>query len=111
MITTADTFKYQCSKCVSFEIPSNKDTLVYEDVIGTNLTIYKAILHNAGKDPVNPKVRRHCKCGNQFAKQVRLGHEMKLINTCTTCGNQWLDGTHETDFNADSSEITSKPSK
>lgn len=97
IITTADTFHYQCNKCASFETPSDKDTLVYENVSGTNLTIYKSILFNAGKDPVNPKVRRTCKCGNLFAKQVRLGNEMRLINTCTSCSDQWLEGTRDTD--------------
>lgn len=95
--TTADAFHYQCGKCMTFEAPSDRDTLVHEDVSGTNLTIYKAILYNAGKDPVNPKVKRACKCSNQFARQVRLGNEMKLINTCTSCGDQWLDGTRESD--------------
>lgn len=82
---------------MTLESPSDKDTLVHEDVSGTNLTIYKSILYNAGKDPVNPKVRRPCKCGNQFARQVRLGNELKLINTCTVCGDQWLDGTRDSD--------------
>ena len=97
MITTSDLFQYKCGKCESIETPSEKDTLVYEDVTGTNLVVFKSILGNAGRDPVNPKVRRACKCGNKFAKQVRLGDEMKLINTCTKCGEQWLDGTRDTD--------------
>jgi DNA-directed RNA polymerase subunit M/transcription elongation factor TFIIS len=97
IITTPDDFKYQCEKCQTFENPSEKDTLVHEDVTGTNLVIYKSILHNAGKDPVNPKVMRKCKCGSNYAKQVRLGDEMKLINTCVDCGTQWLDGTKDDD--------------
>ncbi len=100
--TTADEFHYQCSKCMTFEKPSDKDTLVYEDVTGTNLIIYKSILKNAGLDPVNPKVFRKCKCGSRFAKQVRLGSEMKLINTCVLCAEQWLDGTRDTDVQFDS---------
>lgn len=111
--TTADAFHYQCGKCMTFEAPSDKDTLVHEDVSGTNLTIYKAILYNAGKDPVNPKVKRTCKCGNQFARQVRLGNEMKLINTCTSCGDQWLDGTRDSDLYTQDSqeEKTQEPQK
>ncbi len=100
--TTADEFHYQCIKCMTFEKPSDKDTLVYEDVSGTNLIIYKSILKNAGLDPVNPKVFRKCKCGSRFAKQVRLGNEMKLINTCVSCAEQWLDGTRDTDMQFDS---------
>lgn len=96
--TTADEFHYQCNKCMTVEKPANKDTLVFEDVTGTNLIIYKSILKNAGRDPVNPKVLRKCSCGSKFAKQVRLGNEMKLINTCIACGEQWLDGTRDTDL-------------
>lgn len=109
--TTANAFHYQCGKCMTFEAPSDRDTLVHEDVSGTNLTIYKAILYNAGKDPVNPKVRRACKCGNQFARQVRLGNEMKLINTCTACGEQWLDGTRDSDLYTQDSQEPSEPQK
>ena len=92
--TTADTFNYKCNSCYNIELPTNEDSLVYKDVTGINLTVYKSILYNAGKDPVNPKVQRLCKCGNEFARQVRLGTEMKLINTCTVCSEQWLDGTN-----------------
>lgn len=102
--TTADAFHYQCGKCMTFEVPSDKDTLVHEDVSGTNLTIYKSILYNAGKDLVNPKVKHICKCGNHFARQVRLGNEMKLINTCTSCGDQWLDGTRDSDLSTQESQ-------
>ncbi len=105
--TTADSFKYQCRKCMHFEMPSARDTLVYENVVGTNLTIYKPILYNAGKDPVNPKVYRMCKCGNKFARQVRLGSEMRLINTCTECSDQWLDGTRENDLDQENNDDSS----
>lgn len=91
MSTTADTFKYKCNKCQNYETPSIEDYLVYKEVTGSNLAVYKSILYNAGKDPVNPKVKRECSCGNNISKQVRLGNEMKLINTCTVCSNQWLD--------------------
>jgi len=95
--TTADEFMYQCTKCMTQEKPSDKDSLVYENVTGTNLIIYKSILHNAGRDPVNPIVFRKCKCGSNTARQVRLGNEMKLINTCIKCSDQWLDGTRDVD--------------
>jgi DNA-directed RNA polymerase subunit M/transcription elongation factor TFIIS len=103
MATTSELFRYKCNKCETLETPGDKDSLVYEDVSGTNLVVYQAILLKAGRDPVNPKVHRTCKCGNKFAKQVRLGNEMKLINTCTKCGEQWLDGTRDTD-NTESTE-------
>ncbi len=95
--TTADTFLFKCNKCETTEEPTDKDSLRYEDVSGINLVVYKAILLNAGKDSVNPKVKKQCECGNDKVRQVRLGSEMKLINTCIDCGKQWLDGTKETD--------------
>jgi hypothetical protein len=97
IVTTADTFLFKCNKCETTEEPTDKDSLRYEDVSGTNLVVYKAILLNAGRDPVNPKVKKQCDCGNYIVRQVRLGNEMKLINTCTDCNNQWLDGTKDTD--------------
>jgi len=93
--TTADSFNFKCTKCEHIEQPSDSDSLRFEEVIGTNFTIYGSILRNAGKDPVNPKVSKLCKCGNKTARQVRLGNEMRLINTCIKCGEQWLDGTVE----------------
>ncbi len=108
--TTADDFRYQCGKCMTFEKPNQRDTLVYEDVTGTNLIIYRSILTNAGRDPVNPKVLRKCKCGSRFARQVRLGNEMKLINTCVLCSEQWLDGTRDTDaYILDEKDTLSNP--
>ena len=97
IVTTADTFVFKCDKCETVEIPNDKDTLRYDNVSDTNLVVYKAILLNAGKDPVNPKVKKQCECGNDRTRQVRLGSELKLINTCIECGNQWLDGTKDTD--------------
>lgn len=97
VITTSDQFTFRCSKCKITEEPNDKDTLRYEDVTGTNLAIFKEILQTAGQDPVNPKVEKICKCGNNRVRQVRLGKEMKLINTCIACNDQWLEGTRETD--------------
>jgi hypothetical protein len=96
---------------MTHEKPSDKDSLVYENVTGTNLIIYKSILHNAGRDPVNPIVFRKCKCGNNYARQVRLGNEMKLINTCIECGDQWLDGTRDVDNVQGSAEKSKKGGK
>ena len=92
-ITTADKFYFKCVRCqVTYE-PEPNDTLRYEDIKGTNLLVYKTILKNAGRDPVNPKVRKTCTgCGNKIAKQVRLGDDMRLINVCTKCGKQWIEG-------------------
>jgi DNA-directed RNA polymerase subunit M/transcription elongation factor TFIIS len=95
--TPYDTFLFKCNKCENIEIPNNNDTLRYENVSGTNLVVYKSILLNAGKDPANPKVKKNCECGNDIVTQVRLGNELKLINTCIKCNKQWVDGTKELD--------------
>lgn len=97
VITTSDKFHFKCSKCESIEMPDEKDTLRLEEVTGTNLVIYKEILLTAGKDPVNPKVEKTCACGYERCRQVRLGKEMKVINTCIKCNKQWLEGTKTTD--------------
>ena len=97
IVTSSDSFVFRCNKCEKTEIPNDKDSLRYEMNTGTNLVVYKSILSKAGKDPVNPKVKKICDCGYDKARQVRLGSEMKLINTCIECNRQWLDGTKETD--------------
>ncbi len=98
MVTTADTFNFKCNKCELTKEPNEYDYKVYESVSGTNLDIFRSLLAYAGKDPVNPKVNKKCKCGNNIVKQVRLGNEMKLVNTCVKCDKQWLDGTINTDL-------------
>jgi len=95
--TTYNTFLFKCNKCENVETPNEYDNLRYESVTGTNLVVYKSILLNAGKDSVNPKVKKICECGNNIVTQVRLGNELKLINTCIKCNKQWVDGTNETD--------------
>jgi DNA-directed RNA polymerase subunit M/transcription elongation factor TFIIS len=90
-ITTADEFHFKCAKCETIEEPTDKDSLRYEDVKGTNLTVYREILLTSGKDSVNPIVEKTCKCGHNRVRQVRLGQEMKLINTCIKCNEQWLE--------------------
>lgn len=98
VVTTSDEFYYKCINCQQAYKPNNNDSLRYEDIKGTNLIIYKTILQNAGQDPVNPKVYKDCKkCKNTIAKQVRLGDDLRLINICTNCNNQWLEGIDEQD--------------
>ena len=79
--TTVDEFYFKCIKCQKIYTPDNNDSLRYEDVKGTNLLIYKTILQNAGKDPVNPKVKKECRnyknCKNDILKQVRLGGKQR----------------------------------
>lgn len=96
--TTPETFQFKCMKCQNIETPDAKSTLIYEEVSGTDFNTFKAILHNAGRDQVNPKVYKTCQCGYHICRQVRLGDEMQLINTCVKCNDQWMDGTRSTDL-------------
>jgi len=90
--TTSESFKFKCNKCELYETPTAYDTLRYEDITGDDLIVFKSILLTASDDPVNPKVEKKCKCGYDRVRQVRLGNEMKLINSCIKCKNQWLEG-------------------
>lgn len=91
--TSADDFYFKCNKCYQIYKPDESDTLHYEDIKGTNLIIYKTILQNAGKDPVNPKIYKDCTCGNNIVRQVRLGDALQLINICIKCDKKWLEST------------------
>lgn len=92
-ITTSDEFKYKCNQCGIFELPNNQDTLIYERDDRSTFAMYSAILREAGNDPVNPLVEIKCKCGHNRARQIRLGDEMRIINTCVKCNHQWIEGT------------------
>lgn len=95
-ISTADTFYFNCVKCKSNYKPTDNDSLRYESTHDTNIAVYNIILQNARKDPVNPKVNKKCKkCDNNIVKQVRLTDDMRLINVCTECNEQWLENTIE----------------
>lgn len=96
--TTVDTFHFKCNKCEQTEEPTAVDTLRLEIVSGTDYTVHKAMLHNAAHDPVNPKVAKICpKCDHKIVRQVRIGNEMRIINTCISCVHQWIDGTLDSD--------------
>lgn len=99
--TTADTFSFKCGKCETTKKPTDEDSLRYEDATGTDFTIFRSILNNAGRDNMNPKAIRQCECGYNRVRQVRLGENMQIINTCIKCNAQWFDGTRDTDLNQD----------
>lgn len=91
VITTADEFYFKCGNCQKTYTPNEEDTLRYEDSNNTNLVIYKTILRNAARDPVNPIVKQKCiKCTGELLKQVRIGDDLRLINICMQCNEQWL---------------------
>jgi DNA-directed RNA polymerase subunit M/transcription elongation factor TFIIS len=94
VITTNDDLYFKCTSCNKKFDYEPVDTLRYEEVIGTSLLMYKTILQHAGKDPVNPKVRKACinqKCDSTIVKQVRHEGDMRLINICIDCNEQWLN--------------------
>ncbi len=91
-VTTADRFYFECDSCKIKYQPEEKDTLRFSEKTGSNLVTFRNLLSTAGKDPVNPKVHRDCpKCKNSIAKQIRIGENMQLINTCIQCNHQWLE--------------------
>jgi len=94
-ITTANEFYFKCFRCQQIYSSNDVDSLKYEDVKGIKYTIYKTLLSHAKDDPVNPKVYKDCKCGNNIVKQVRIGDDLRLINVCTKCNHQWIEGIEE----------------
>ena len=93
IITKPDEFYFKCQRCQITYQPTPDDTQRFDYVKGTDLMIYRTILQNAGQDPVNPKVMKNCiSCNNDVVKQVRLGEDMRLINICTKCNKQWIEG-------------------
>lgn len=91
-IATPDSFYFRCNKCQKNYQPSANDTLRYEEIKGSDLQIFRAVLLNANEDPVNPKVYKTCKkCKHKIAKQVRLGQDMKLVNICIKCKHSWFE--------------------
>ena len=92
IITTNNKLYFKCQKCKTAVEPNVIDTLRYE-AKSISRIIYGTLLKNAGKDPVNPKVIKECpQCKYTISKQIRVGNDMRLINTCTKCDYQWLEG-------------------
>lgn len=92
LVTTASDASYHCTECNLYIPLSDNDSLIHEEVSGDNLIVFRSILATAADDPVNPKVVKVCdKCGGDRARQIQLGSEMKLVNSCLTCRHQWLE--------------------
>ncbi len=95
IISTADSFHFQCSSCLENYQSTVDDSLRYENIRGTNLVMYQTILSTADKDPMNPKVYKDCSCGSKIVRQVRLNKDMRLVNACISCGKQWIEGSED----------------
>lgn len=91
-ITTPSLCSFKCEHCnILFDI-TDEETIRYNKKKEINLMAHTTLLKNAGSDPVNPKVIKKCKkCKNNIVKQIRIGENMKLINTCVKCGEQWME--------------------
>lgn len=91
-ISTTDELYFKCDQC---QIKYNSDetnSMRYEEVKGSNLTLYSTLMRYAHKDPVNPKVYRQCpSCAEPIVRQIRLGENMTLINCCPQCAHSWLE--------------------
>lgn len=91
IITSSSSFYFKCDRCAKNYEPTDDDSLRFDQTKETDFLIYKSILRNAGKDPVNPKYNEKChKCENSIVKRVMLGNEMRLISVCTKCSTQWV---------------------
>ena len=89
--THGEKLTFECKSCYSIYPSQPKDTLRYEEIKGGNILIYDKILAGAAHDPLNPKIYLICpQCSNNLAKQIRLGDDMRLINTCLKCNYQWM---------------------
>ena len=89
-VTKADDLKFQCITCGKYELPGPRDTLCHTSHVGISLAQFKEILSTAGDDPLNPLIELVCSCGHNRVRQIRLGVDMQLINTCVKCKKQWL---------------------
>jgi DNA-directed RNA polymerase subunit M/transcription elongation factor TFIIS len=95
VISTNDKLYFKCQKCKNTAMPGVLDSLRYEEK-AVSLSVYSTLLQNAGRDPVNPKVERNCpKCKYTIAKQIRIGNDMRLINTCVKCDHHWAEANTE----------------
>ena len=92
VITTASKFYFYCISCAQSYPHKEVDTLCLEQIKGTNVSISKTILQHANEDPVGPKIFKKChKCNYHIVRQVRLDEDMRLINACVKCNEQWLE--------------------
>lgn len=88
----ADKFYFQCNRCLTITEPSEKDTLVYEKEKGSNIMSFRTLLLHVADDPVATKIAKKCpECGYTYARQIRIGDDMRLFNSCIKCKYKSLD--------------------
>ena len=96
LIINADVDKITlvCPSCLNPEKSKPDDSLIYEEIKGTNLIVYKKIIKRIAQDPSNPKNATPCpRCKNKFSKYARLGKNMRIVNACVNkdCDHIWVD--------------------
>jgi DNA-directed RNA polymerase subunit M/transcription elongation factor TFIIS len=90
-ITDYNKFYFKCEQCQKNYNITELDTLQYEESKGSNLMNSQILLLHASRDPVNPKIEKKClKCNYNYARQVRAGKDLRLIDTCIKCNHQEL---------------------
>lgn len=90
-ISTTDDLYFKCDQCQIRYDSDETNSMRYEEVRGSNLTLYSTLMRHAHRDPVNPKVRNPCpQCSTEIVRQIRLGEGLTLINCCPQCKHTWL---------------------
>ena len=92
-ITGPFLFEFICEQCNERRKPNENDFLIYEDGQNINLVASNNILRHATSDLTNEKVhiKGGCaRCKHGFARRVRIGADMRLIDTCIKCKHQIL---------------------
>lgn len=88
-----DDLTFECRSCKTSIRGTPEDTLRYEEIEGSDITIYSKLLQKFADDPAGHKVRKPCpKCGHDIAKNVVLGPDMRNIYMCLepSCRHQWV---------------------
>ena len=88
-VSTASEFYFNCVKCVQKYDIEEDDVIQFEENSSNNLNMAQILLLHAADDPVNPKIEKKCsKCNHGYARQIRVGKDMRLIDTCIGCKHQ-----------------------
>ena len=92
-IYTDEKMAFQCVPCRIAFPPEPVDTLRYEKNKVMDTAIHELALTRAADDPTNIKANIKCinSCGGTIVKQIRVGDDMKLFNTCLKCKTSWLN--------------------
>jgi DNA-directed RNA polymerase subunit M/transcription elongation factor TFIIS len=91
--TQSDELKFECRSCKTSIPGSAEDSMRFEEIEGSDITVYGKLLQKIAEDPVGHKTRKQCpKCGNEIARDVIIGDDMRTIYVCMkpNCRYQWV---------------------